>query len=87
MLKRTLIIFLFLCNSILASDSLSYVQDNSSNGIFSEQIIKLAQNIDLDIKIFSTLSLVDDRILEETSLYSVRPYKPTQQFFVLSYKF
>ncbi len=83
MMKSILMILLML-SPLLQAGNLSYTEKDALGTLLSKQEAQLAKNIYLNINLFTALSLVDDRFVEE---YSVHAENSKQTMLTLSYRF
>ena len=83
MIKHLLII-LFLLNSLVQASSLSYSEKDTLAVLLSKKETQLSKDMYLNVNLFTALSLVDDRFVEE---YSMHEENTQQPMLTLSYRF
>ncbi|HIC44885.1 MAG TPA: hypothetical protein EYO73_11615 [Sulfurimonas sp.] len=89
MIKRILIILLFLTLSTYGFDDLQYNSDQKSSleKLLSYKQIQLQDNLFLNLDLFSLFLLVDDSSEAEEPDYLLNGKNPDKTFLTLSYKF
>lgn len=83
MIKHLLII-LFMLNSLAQAGSLSYTEKDTLTTLLSKKETQLSKDMYLNLNLFTALSLVDDRFVEE---YSIHKENTQQPMLTLSYRF
>jgi hypothetical protein len=83
MIKNILLI-LFMLVSLAQASNLSYTEKDKLEALLSKKEAQLTKDVYLNVNLFTALSLVDDRFVEE---YSVHEENTQQPMLTLSYRF
>ncbi len=83
MIKHILITLLML-SSLLQASNLSYTEKDTLGSLLSKKEAQLTKDLYLNVNLFTALSLVDDRFVEE---YSFHEENTQQPMLTLSYRF
>ncbi len=83
MMNQILLILLML-NTLVQAENLSYTEKDTLDTLLSKKEMQIAEELYLDVNLFTALSLVDDRFVEE---YSFHEKKTPQPMLTLSYRF
>ena len=83
MIKNILMILLML-GSLAQASSLSYTEKDTLAALLSKKETQLSKDMYLNVNLFTALSLVDDRFVEE---YSFHEENTQQPMLTLSYRF
>lgn len=81
---KYLLIILFMLNGLVQASSLSYTEKDTLSALLSKKEAQLSKDMYLNVNLFTALSLVDDRFVEE---YSVHEENTQQPMLTLSYRF
>lgn len=75
---------LLMLGSLAQASSLSYTEKDTLTALLSKKETRLSKDVFLNFNLFTALSLVDDRFVEE---YSVHEDNTQQPMLTLSYRF
>ena len=71
-------------NALVQASDLSYTEADGLGTLLSKKETQLSKDLYLNVNLFTALSLVDDRFVEE---YSVHEENTQQPMLTLSYRF